>query len=193
MENLIEMFNELPTLMQIFWVCALASSLFMMGQLMLSLIGMGDMDADFGDSIDGMDASGGMDLFTVKNITNFFVGFGWGGISFAPSIETQWLLVLIAVVCGCLFVVIFFLLFRQLMRIQSNSAVGIEASVGQMADVYLRIPSSRSGKGKIQICIQGAAREINAVTDDLDEILTGSTVRVLDTVGEDTVLVTQKN
>ena len=192
MENLIEMFKELPTLIQIFWVCAVASSLFMMGQLMLSLIGMGDMDADFGDSIDGMDASGGMDLFTVKNITNFFVGFGWGGISFAPSIETQWLLLLIAVVCGCLFVVIFIFLFKQLMKIQSNSAVGIEASVEQIADVYLRRPASRSGKGKIQICIQGAAREINAVTDDLDEILTGSTVKVLDTVGEDTVVVTQK-
>lgn len=192
METLMEMFKELPTLMQVFWVCALASSLFMVGQLMSSMLGLGDMDTDFGDSVDGMDDSGGMDLFTVKNVTNFFVGFGWGGISFASAVETKLLLVALAVGCGILFVLLFILLFRQLMKIQSNSAVGIEASVDQMADVYLRIPASRSGKGKIQICIQGAAREINAVTDDLDEILTGSTVKVLDTVGEDTVVVTQK-
>ena len=78
------------------------------------------------------------------------------------------------------------------MKIQSNSAVGIEASVGQIADVYLRIPAARSGRGKIQICIQGAAREINAVTDDFDEIQTGGTVRVLEKFNEDTVVVTQK-
>lgn len=115
-----------------------------------------------------------------------------GGISFASTVETQWLLVILAIGCGCLFVVLFIFLFRQLMKIQSNSAVGIEACVGQIADVYLRIPAARSGRGKIQICIQGAAREINAVTDDLDEILTGGTVRVLEKFNEDTVVVTQK-
>lgn len=192
METLIEMFKELPTLMQIFWVCALASSLFMVGQLTSSMLGLGDMDADLGDSVDGMDDSGGMDLFTVKNVTNFFVGFGWGGISFASVVEIQWLLVTLAVGCGILFVLLFILLFRQLMKIQSNSAVGIEASIGQIADVYLRIPAARSGRGKIQICIQGAAREINAVTDDFDEIQTGGTVRVLEKFNEDTVVVTQK-
>jgi len=192
METLIEMFKELPALMQIFWVCALASSLFMVGQLISSMLGLGDMDTDLGDSVDGMDDSGGMDLFTVKNVTNFFVGFGWGGISFASVVEIQWLLVTLAVGCGILFVLLFILLFRQLMKIQSNSAVGIEASVGQIADVYLRIPAARSGRGKIQICIQGAAREINAVTDDFDEIQTGGTVRVLEKFNEDTVVVTQK-
>ena len=154
METLIEMFKELPALMQIFWVCALASSLFMVGQLISSMLGLGDMDTDLGDSVDGMDDSGGMDLFTVKNVTNFFVGFGWGGISFASVVEIQWLLVTLAVGCGILFVLLFILLFRQLMKIQSNSAVGIEASIGQIADVYLRIPAARSGRGKIQICIQ---------------------------------------
>jgi len=192
METLIEMFKELPALMQIFWVCALASSLFMVGQLISSMLGLGDMDTDLGDSVDGMDDSGGMDLFTVKNVTNFFVGFGWGGISFASVVEIQWLLVTLAVGCGILFVLLFILLFRQLMKIQSNSAVGIEASIGQIADVYLRIPAARSGRGKIQICIQGAAREINAVTDDFDEIQTGGTVRVLEKFNEDTVVVTQK-
>ena len=102
MENLIGMYEALPLLMKVFWGCALFGSLFMVVQLVLSLVGIGDTDIDFsGDSLDGLDASGGMDLFTIKNMVNFFVGFGWGGVTFGNVIEADWLLVLVAVLCGC--------------------------------------------------------------------------------------------
>ncbi len=191
--NIIDMFEALPTLMQIFWGCAILGSLFMIIQLILSLVGIGDTDIDFsGDSVDGLDTSGGMDLFTIKNITNFFVGFGWGGISFAPSIETEWLLIAIAIVCGCLFVLLFIFLFRQLMKIQSNGAMGIETSIGLTADVYLHIPAARSGKGKIQVSLGGASREFAAITDDTDDLPTGSTVVIVEKISEDTLLVSKK-
>lgn len=191
MENLMEMYESLPVLMRVFWGCALVGSLFMIVQLILSLIGIGDTDTDFsGDSLDGLDASGGMDLFTVKNMVNFFVGFGWGGVSFGEVIEADWLLVLVAFLCGCLFVALFVFLFRQLMKIASNSAVGAEACVGLTADVYLRIPASRGGKGKIQVSLKGALREYDAVTDDPMAINTGSSVKVLEQVNADTLLVT---
>lgn len=191
MENFIEMYEALPLLMKVFWGCALVGSLFMIVQLILSLIGIGDTDTDFsGDSLDGLDASGGMDLFTVKNMVNFFVGFGWGGVSFGEVIEADWLLVLVAFLCGCLFVALFVFLFRQLMKIASNSAVGAEACVGLTADVYLRIPASRGGKGKIQVSLKGALREYDAVTDDPMAINTGSSVKVLEQVNADTLLVT---
>ena len=190
MENLIEMYESLPLLMKVFWGCALFGSLFMVVQLVLSLIGIGDTDVDFdGDSLDGLDASGGMDLFTIKNMINFFVGFGWGGVTFGNAIEADWLLVLVAVLCGCLFVALFIFLFKQLMKIASNSAVGAEACVGLTADVYLRIPASRGGKGKIQISLQGVMREYNAVTDEPADINTGSSVKVLEQVNIDTLLV----
>lgn len=188
--NIIEMFEALPTLMQVFWGCAITSSLFMIIQLVLSLIGIGDTDVDFdGNSLDGLDTSGGMDLFTIKNMINFFVGFGWGGITFNSVIEAEWLLVLVAVICGCLFVALFIFIFKQLMKIASNSAVGSEACVGMTADVYLRIPASRNGKGKIQVSIQGAMREYNAITDEPTDIHTGNSVKVLEQINADTLLV----
>ena len=186
-----EMYGNLPTLMQVFWACAIAGSLFMVVQLVLSFIGIGDADAGADIDID-LDDAGGMDLFTVKNITNFFVGFGWGGVSFAGLIEVQWLLVAVAVVCGCLFVALFIVIFKQLMKLESNGAVGAADCVGKEADVYLRIPATRSGKGKIQVSLNGASREFNAVTDDTEAIPTGSTVRVVATAGEDTVVVTRR-
>lgn len=190
MENLMDMYEGLSALMKVFWGCAAIGSIFMVVQLVLSLVGMGDTDTDFGgDSLDGLDASGGMELFTVKNLINFFVGFGWGGISFSGVIAQEWLLVLVALLCGCLFVALFVFLFRQLMKIAGNSAVGAEACVGMTANVYLRIPASRSGKGKIQASIKGALREYDAVTDDEADIHTGCQVKVLGLVNEDTLLV----
>lgn len=187
-----EMYEGLSALMKVFWVCAAIGSIFMVVQLVLSLVGMGDTDTDFGgDSLDGLDASSGMDLFTVKNLVNFFVGFGWGGISFSGIIAQEWLLVLVALLCGCLFVALFIFLFRQLMKIAGNSAVGAEACVDMTADVYLRIPASRNGKGKIQASIKGALREYDAVTDDVADLHTGSQVKVLGQVNDDTLLVTK--
>lgn len=190
MNDLILFYKELPFMMQIFWGCAIVSSVFMLVQLVLSLIGMGDFEFDAdAAAADGLDASGGVDLFTVKNITNFFVGFGWAGISLRDVIETDWILLAVSVGFGILFVVIFILLFRQLMKLENNSAVGVEETVGKNADVYLRIPGGRGGKGKVQLSIKGAVKEYNAVTDDAENIPSGTIVRITEIIGKDCVLV----
>lgn len=190
MNDLILFYKELPFIMQIFWGCAIVSSVFMLVQLVLSLIGMGDFEFDAdAAAADGLDASGGVDLFTVKNITNFFVGFGWAGISLRDVIETDWILLAVSVGFGILFVVIFILLFRQLMKLENNSAVGVEETVGKNADVYLRIPAGRGGKGKVQLSVKGAVKEYNAVTDDAENIPSGTIVRITEIIGKDCVLV----
>ncbi len=190
MNDLILFYKELPFMMQIFWGCAIVSSVFMLVQLVLSLIGMGDFEFDAdAAAADGLDASGGVDLFTVKNITNFFVGFGWAGISLRDVIETDWILLAVSVGFGILFVVIFILLFRQLMKLENNSAVGVEETVGKNADVYLRIPAGRGGKGKVQLSIKGAVKEYNAVTDEAENIPSGTIVRITEIIGKDCVLV----
>ena len=103
MNDLILFYKELPFMMQIFWGCAIVSSVFILVQLVLSLIGMGDFEFDAdAAAADGLDASGGVDLFTVKNITNFFVGFGGAGINLRDVIETDWILLAVSVGFGIL-------------------------------------------------------------------------------------------
>ncbi|MBO5698906.1 MAG: hypothetical protein J6R79_02745 [Bacteroidaceae bacterium] len=191
METLISAYENLSTLMQIFWGCAIVSSIFMLIQLCLSLFGMGDfeLDADV-NSPDALDASGGMDLFTIKNITNFFVGFGWAGVSFRNSIDSDTWLLILSIGCGLIFVAIFIFIFKQLMKLESNSVVGVEACLGKTANVYLRIPENRTGKGKIQISINGTPREYPAVTDESTAIPTGASVKIIDINGSNVVVTT---
>lgn len=188
MNDIFSFFTEQTTLMQIFWGSAIISTVIMLIQTILSLIGMSDLDLEVG--VDGgLDDCSGADLFTIKNIVNFFVGFGWAGVSFRPYIESDLLLVLISLLVGVCFVIIFVIIFKQLMKLESNSAVGADACVGRTADVYLRIPANRSGKGKIQLSLNGAAREFDAVTDESEPIPSGAVVTVKEIVGKSVLLV----
>ena len=80
MNELMTAFQSMDTLLQAFWICALVASLVLVIQFVLMLIGIdhGDMDFDVHDG-DTLDLGGSLNLFTVKNVIGFLVGFGWAG------------------------------------------------------------------------------------------------------------------
>ena len=98
-----EMFQSMDTWMQVFWGCAVIGSIIFIVQMVLTLVGMdsSDMDVDF-DGADTMDLGGGLNLFTIKNLMGFLVGFGWTGVCFYDTITSPILLILAAVVVGYL-------------------------------------------------------------------------------------------
>jgi hypothetical protein len=191
MEHYWNLYAELPTLMQIFWGCALISTIIMVIQFILSLCGMGDVDMDVDMSAgDGLDAATGMDLFSIKNVVIFFVGFGWAGISFREIIPQDGLLILAALACGCFFVASFIMIFKQLMKFEGNGAVNMSEAVGKKAEVYLRIPAKRNGKGKVQVSLNGSVHEINAMTEG-DALPSGQKAVISSVIDDSTVMVKQ--
>lgn len=210
-------FSGLGPTMQVFWACAIAATIVFIIQNLLMLLGIGDMDsdvdADVGTDFDvhsdfdtsGVDAdtdlstghgghegtlgsAGIFSLFTLRNFINFFLGFGWGGISFAPVIHSKGWLIAVAFLCGLVFVAVFVLMFRAIMRLETNGAFRISDCVGQTASVYLRIPAAHSGSGKVQISINGSVHELNAFTDG-DFLPTGCRVRVVKVIDAGSLLV----
>jgi membrane-bound ClpP family serine protease len=179
MGDLMTWFEGLETLQQVFWGCALAGSLVFVIQAVLTLIGMDstDMDVDIpeGDTLD----FGGLSMFSVRNLVNFLVGFGWGGVSFYSAIPNSYLLILVSVVTGVLFVLMFFFIYRQTRKLESNGAFDIKNCEGKLADVYLRIPAKGEGKGKIQISVNGSVHELDAMSNG-NPIATGRKVRVVE-------------
>ena len=153
-------------------------------------VDMADTDISTGHSgHEGTLGSAGIfSLFTLRNFINFFLGFGWGGISLAPVIHSKGLLVLASLVCGLLFVAVFVLMFRMVMRLERNGAFRITDCVGQTASVYLRIPAAHAAAGKVQISINGSVHELNAFTDG-DFLPTGTRVRVIKVIDSGSLLV----
>ena len=191
-----EWYNALPSPLQVYWVIALVTSLVFLVQMVLTFIGIGDADtdvdfggdADFSDG-DTLDTGGAMQLFTIRNFINFLLGLGWGGVCLYSVIPNTIVLSLVAILVGVLFVYIFLIIYRQLRKLERNGAYHIDDCVGQTVDVYLTIPSNRSGMGKVQISFSGSVQELSALTDSDTPLRSGSKVRVTEVIDGTTVLV----
>lgn len=192
MEDLSLWYAGLSDTMRAFWICAGVSTLIFLVQFAMTFIGVGETDGDFdfdGDAGDTMDFGGVMSLFSVRNVVNFFMGFGWGGVCFGPYIDNKILIYLCAILSGLLFVAICLFVMKQLFKLQSSGNIDMNDCVGKVCDVYLRIPAAKSGKGKVQMSINGTIIEWDAMTDDSEEIKTGSKVKVIAHLGGGTMLV----
>ncbi len=73
-------------------------------------------------------------------------------------------------------------------KLTQDSTQNIVDVIGKTGTVYLRIPSHRTGIGKVNV-VCGPLLELEALTDSETDILTGSTIRIVSIVGASMVLV----
>lgn len=188
-------YGQLDPHLRIYWSVALITTAVFVIQTALTFIGLGDSDADVDFSADstpdgGLDGvDGAMQIFTMRNVVNFLLGLSWGGVCLWEVIPNRVLLALASVAIGLCFVGFFIFLYKQMMRLQSSGNIRIESAVGQVCQVYLRIPAGRSGTGKVQISFSGSVQEVAAQTDG-EALASGTRVRVVSVIDAHTLLVT---
>ncbi|MDR1285684.1 MAG: hypothetical protein LBJ88_05755 [Campylobacteraceae bacterium] len=159
--------------MHIFWIAAVAGSVFFILRVAVSIVGGFD-----GDNTDELDATeGAFKLLSLNSITSFIAMFGWVGLAcgyqFKLSLLTS---VVIAIICGFIAMFITAWLFKLAMKLKSSGVVfDIKESVGQNAEVYVRIPLG--GVGRVILSINGTKHEFDAITED--EISINSFERVV--------------
>ena len=190
---MMDLFNSLEPLQKFFWTIACCASLVFIIQTIMTFIGLGtDADVDAGPmdgSVDSIEDGALSGVFSFRNLVNFLLGYGWAGVLLHDSIEKGWLLQLIAIAVGLVFVLAFVFMFRQVMKLSHDGSFRMQEAVGLKADVYLRIPAARSGRGKVQVSVKGSVHEIDAVTDNDAEIPTGGQVEIVEVLGDDLLLV----
>lgn len=192
---------SLNVFMKILWGITITASLIFVIQTIMTFVGAdmgGDMDFDTSVDADmsGVDAdagTGGMNLYTFRNFVNFFLGFGWSAILLSGSIRSKGLLMLLSIIVGVLLVALVMYMFKWLYSMQQSGNINVyNSAVGCNGTVYLKIPAERSGEGKVQITIQNAVREYNALTDG-DTLLTGTPIKVIEVINQSTLLVEPLN
>jgi hypothetical protein len=189
---------SLSVIMKVLWGITLAASLIFVIQTVLTFIGAdagGDFDVDAGGALDGdigdtaADMGSGMNLYTFRNLVNFFLGFGWTTILLQNSVKSTALLIFIALLVGCALVAVVMYMFKWLSTMQQSGNIDVyKAAVGCTGTVYLTIPGERSGEGKVQITINNAVREYAALTDS-DTLKTGTPIKVVEVINPSTMLV----
>ena len=190
---------DLSPVMKILWGVTLTASLIFLIQTVMTFLGA-DADSDFNvdvdASVDGTDLSNieaGTNLYTFRNFVNFFLGFGWTAILLQDSVPSTALRIVIAALVGIALVAAVMYLFKWLSTMQQSGNINLyQSAAGCQGKCYLTIPGERAGEGKVQITIQGAVREYNAVTDG-DTIKTGTPIKVVETIDANTLLVEELN
>ena len=188
---MITWWTSLSTAMQVLWAITLSASLIFVIQTVMTFLGLGDHDADFDlDTSDGsFDADPSMNLLTFRNLGNFCLGFGWTAVLMHEKIQSNALLIIISVIVGVLLVTAVMWIFKWLSGMQQTGNIDVHKSaVGCEGKVYLTIPGERKGEGKVQITINNAVREYDAVTDG-ETIPTGKAIKVTEVINDYTLLV----
>ena len=191
---------ELSPVMKLLWGVTLTATLIFIIQTVMTFLGADadgtDFDVDVDTSMDGADLSnieGGSNLYTFRNLVNFFLGFGWAAILLQSSVKSTALLIFLSVLVGAGLVAAVMFLFKWLSSMQQSGNINVyKSAVGCQGKCYLVIPGERAGEGKVQITIQGAVREYNAVTDG-DTIKTGTPIKVVEAIDANTLLVEELN
>lgn len=185
-----ETFNNLDLLLKGFWIVAIPVTIIFLIQMVLTFMGSDAADgtsADFDGDFDGSDAP--FQLFSFRNLMNFLLGFSWTGISFYRIITNEAVLILLSVAVGVLFVYLFFLIIRTLMRLSEDNTFKLSETIGKTAEVYVPIPAHKAGFGKVTLSVRGAIHELEAMTNG-ERIPSNTMVKIVSV--EDAVLFVER-
>ncbi len=175
-----EWFSALALFEKIYWSIALISSLIFVILLIMTLLGGDAEDFDGGDvdaDIEG-DTGIGFQFLSFKNLMGFLTIFGWSGIACLDGGLSKTLTVVISVICGLLMMFVMASLFYYLGKLQSSGTLKLKNALNQVGEVYLTIGANRSKIGKVSVTVQGTLRELDALTDEENDLVLGNVVRV---------------
>ena len=197
---------------------AIPSTLLLLIQTILAMIGIGggedsdagfdadaDADADFGtegaDTIFGNDIPDGSDLDTIdaglrllslRSIIAFSAVFSWTGLLLLGIGSPMWVTVAVSLAAGFAAMLLVAILIRQTMRLQADGTKNIRSALGRTGTVYLRVPATRGGTGKVTLLLGESYEELSAVTDEETDIPSGREVIVIGVSGSSVVVKTKE-
>lgn len=176
-------FLQLQAAEQIFLLVGVFSNLLFLGYLAIQVFG--GHDAELPDH----DFDVGLALLSVRGLTAFGMFLGWTGFVVLKNGFGLAAALIAGTLAGLLAAWLAWRLIRLLLRLQDSGTLDLHNAYRQQGTVYLRIPPKGQGAGKVQIAVQGALRELEAVSDGA-EILTGAKVFVLEII-DNQLIVTQ--
>ena len=173
-------FSNLELFPKIYWGIALLGSLIFIITLILTFASgdsgdLGDVDSD----IEG-DTGIGFQFITFKNLVGFFTLFGWSGIACIDAGLSNPITILISVICGLIMMSIMAAMFYYMAKLNDSGTLDFKNAVGAVGEVYLTIGANRSSIGKVHVKIQGALRELEALTDSNTNLNSTSVIKVKD-------------
>ena len=185
-----DFFYEMTTFEQTYWAVALIGSVVFLIVFLLTFIGGGDADMEADASeFEADDGGVGFQFFTFKGIISFFTIFGWTGIACINVGLSKITTIIASTAAGITMMLITSLLFYLMYKLAASGTLKINNAIGEIGEVYLPVGAERTSIGKVQINVQGSLRELDAVTDELEDLKTGTIVKVSEIISTEILLI----
>lgn len=179
-----EWFSDLEFLPKVYWLVAIISSLIFSVVMIMAFVGS---DADDFDA----DIEAGFQFISFKNLVGFFTIFGWSGIACIDAGLSFPATIIISVISGLFMMVIMAALFYFISKLSDSGTLDYNNAIDAIGEVYLTIGADRSKIGKVTVRVQGAMRELDALTDSLTALKTGTIIKVVDVTSNGILIVDQ--
>lgn len=169
-----------------FWFFALLGTALFFIRFLFILTGMG-VDDELTD--DHADAD--FKILSMHSITGFFMFFGWSGLTSLHQFNLPLgLASFVAFGCGLCAIFILRMMFTGARKLISKGYVfNIKDAEGRIGSVYQRIPAN--GSGKIILSMNAVNHELEALSEDFQEIPSFVKVKVIKALAENKVLVSK--
>lgn len=192
--------SSMSTLEQVLFVLASSSTAIMIIFLILLLFGfetdefdgadIPDMDVD-GINDDPISGIAGLKVLTLRGVLVFIAMGSWTAFLLVDGLDI-WLALLIGVIVGVIAAYLQAIAFRATLKLESVGNIDYENAIGKTGTVYIRIPKKRSGKGKISLIIQDRLVEVDAVTEEDNDLLPKASIEVVGLLDSATLIVKSK-
>jgi membrane protein implicated in regulation of membrane protease activity len=200
-------------LMGVYFICAVFGGTLMVLQLVMMVIGVGgDTDSgDFGDSgdvsgdsigdadSDGVGDTDGnssiaehshtADIFKVLSVRTIIAGitfFGLGGLAGLTGGMSKPVSVILAISSSLIAIYVVYYLYLSVANLKSDGSISSKTLVGSFGNVYIKIPASGTGIGKVLVNQQERTMEYEAMTAG-NELKAGTPIVVVRIVSPTTV------
>lgn len=184
-----EWWNTIGNFEKVYWVIALIFTVLLIIQLITAFIIGVDTDAGGPDMDIDADTGIGMQFFTFRNMVGFFTIFGWVGIACIRADFSVFWVIICSVLAGLAMMFLMAWIFYMLGNLQEDGSMNLKNAIGTVGEVYLLIGAKRSKIGKVQIKIQGVLRELDALTDEEEDLQFGNVIQVKNIINDQLLLV----
>ena len=186
---MLEWFSNLEFFPKLYWSIAFIGSLIFTIVMIMAFTG-GDADdiEDVDAEIEG-DAGIGFQFLTFKNLVGFFTIFGWSGIACIDAGLSKPVTIMISVFAGLVMMTIMAALFYFMSKLTDSGTLKMKNAIDAIGEVYLTIGADRSRMGKVSVKVQGTMRELDALTDSLSDLKTGTIIKVVDVTNNGILIV----
>lgn len=211
MEWLSTWWGSLDIFTQALYCVAIPSTLILVIQSILIILGLGDGAPDINvsdtsgldlpdcDPTDVFDSSGGdvvnpadagaMHLFTFQGIITFLCVFAWAGILTYMGCGLIPVALIVGFILGAAAMYGVAKLIQLLSRLAESGNIVAKKYLGETGTVYIPIPANGNGTGKVNIALGERYVEFDAITEEPVDLKSGEAVRVTDVRSETTLVV----